>query len=418
MSSNPDMIVIGGGAIGVCSTYYLAEAGAKVTLVDRDDVAAGTSYGNAGLIVPSHSIPLAAPGVWVQGLKWMLSPESPFYIKPRPSLDLVSWLWKFRAACTAAQRDRSMPVLRDLLLKSVELYDELAALDGLDFFYEKRGVLYLYKTEEAMHEGEEEAELLSHIGLEAEVLDRTQVEERLGGVTEPVMGGIHHAEDAHIAPALFVRNLAAKAREMGVTIVPGAEVTGFRTEAQTIKAVTTNNGELEAGQIVLAAGAWSPEIARPLGLRLPIQAAKGYSITHERPEGFPDMPFICSDNRVGVTPMGDTVRYAGTLELAGMDLSISQRRVDAIRRAPPTYLSLLEDHPMQEIEVWAGLRPVTPDGLALIGRTPRYANLVIAAGHAAIGVSSGPATGKLVSQIVTGDKPFMDIAPFNPARFG
>ncbi len=418
MSSDPDVIVIGGGAIGVCSAYYLAEAGAKVTLVDRDDVAAGTSYGNAGLIVPSHSIPLAAPGVWVQGLKWMLSPESPFYVKPRPSLELISWLWKFRAACTVAQRDRSMPVLRDLLLKSVELYDELAALDDLDFFYEKRGVLYLYKTDEGVHEGEEEAELLGHIGLEAEVLDKAQVQERLGGLTDQVKGGVHFPQDAHIAPALFVRNLAAKAGEMGVTIVPGAEVQGFKTEAQTIKSVTTNNGDLEADQVVLAAGAWSPEIARPLGLKLPIQAAKGYSITHERPDGFPDIPLICSDDRVGVTPMGDTVRYAGTLELAGMDLSINQRRVDAIRRAPPTYLSLLEEQPMEELEVWAGLRPATPDGLALIGRVPRYANLVIAAGHAAIGVSSGPATGKLVSQIVTGETPFMDIAPFNPTRFG
>ena len=182
--------------------------------------------------------------------------------------------------------------------------------------------------------------------------------------------------------------------------------------------MNTSAGTLEADEVVLASGSWTPLLARELGIKAPIQAAKGYSVTFRRPEGIPEVPFICGEGRVAVTPMGDTIRFAGTLELAGIDLSINQRRVDAVSRAPAAYVSEVDTRDMERLEVWAGLRPLTPDGLSLLGRSPHYDNLTLAAGHAMIGMSSGPASARLVTQVITGEEPFMDMSPMDPARFG
>ena len=413
-----DVLVIGGGAVGVCSAYFLSESGRSVTLVDQDDICAGSSYGNAGLAVPSHSIPLASPGVLRQGLKWMLNPESPFYIKPRLDLDLFSWLWQFRAACTERHRDRATPFICEVSLKSLELFEAFAAMDDMDFAYQKRGGLHLFKTQKGLQKGIHEAEFLRGIGLEAQILGPAEVQERLGGVRTTVSGGVFYPEDAHMVPAEFVRALAGKVVSMGGRVLPSAKVVGFATQGRVITGVRTTRGELRASEVVLAAGSWTPGIARGLGLKVPIQPAKGYSVTYRRPEGFPDVPFVCGEAKMAVTPMRDTVRYAGTLELAGMDLSINHRRVAAVVRAPGAYLPDLDSAKMEQIEVWAGLRPCTPDGLPLLGRVPAYDNLTIAAGHAMIGVSTSPASGKLVAQIVTGQPTFVDISLLHPGRFG
>jgi D-amino-acid dehydrogenase len=190
---------------------------------------------------------------------------------------------------------------------------------------------------------------------------------------------------------------------------------GFETAGRRIAAVRTTRGDFRPGQVVLAAGAWSPAVARDLSLKLPIQAAKGYSLTFRRPDSAPSLPLVLSEARVAVTPMGPLLRFAGTLELAGMDLSFNRRRVDAIRQGPHRYLAGLED--LELVERWRGLRPVTPDGLPIVGRAPGCENLIVAAGHAMIGQSLGPITGKLVAQMACGEQPEFDLAPFRVERF-
>ncbi len=409
MAERSDVLVIGGGVVGVCSAYFLAEQGMQVTLIDRGEICSGSSYGNAGLVVPSHCVPLAAPGVIRKALKWMFNPESPFYVKPRMSLELFTWLWRFRAACNVRHRDRAMPLIRDLSLKSVELFDAFAAMDDMDFAYQKNGMLQIFDTGGGLAEGVAEGELARGVGLEVEVLDASGVRERLSGLATRAVGGVFYPQDAHMVPAQFVRALAKKVERMGVCVRPHTELMGFDRNGRSIRAVRTTRGEFAAGEVVLAAGSWSADLARRLDLKLSMQPAKGYSITFKRPDDFPFTPFMCMEAKVGVTPMGDMLRLAGTLELAGMDMSINQRRVRAVLRAADRYLPELDTETLQLLEIWRGLRPCTPDGLPYLGRPAGWDNLVIAAGHAMIGLSLGPVTGKLVSELAAREETAFDL---------
>jgi D-amino-acid dehydrogenase len=408
------VVVIGAGVVGVCSAYYLARAGARVTLVDQGDVAAGSSYGNAGLVVPSHSIPLAAPGVWWRGLKWMGDPESPFYIRPRPDPALARWLWRFRRACTAAHVQRALPLLRDLHYASLALFRELAGADGLDFGFRQEGVLGLYRTPAGLAEGVHEAERLESAGLPARVLDGVAARALEPAVAPDVLGAVLFPDDARLVPDRFVRGLAGVAVSLGVRLRTGTEVLGFRTAGGRIVAVETTRGDLVPDEVVLAAGAWSPGLGRSLGLALPVEPAKGYSVTFAHPPTPPRRPLLCGEARVAVTPMDDTLRFAGTLELAGLDLSIDRRRVAALVRGASRYLAT---PPTEVREVWRGLRPCTPDGLPIVGRPARPANLVVATGHAMIGVSLGPITGQIVAGLAQGRPPGLEIALLRPQRF-
>lgn len=416
MKDQPDVCIIGAGVIGLCSAYYLAEQGRQVTVVDKAHICGGCSCGNAGLIVPSHSIPLAAPGVLTQGLKWMLDPESPLYIKPRVDLDLISWLWQFRAACNENAVRAALPLLRDLHRASRDLFEELAAGEDLEFGYKQQGLLALFTSREHFDEDLEEAQLRGEYGLEFDVLDAAQVRELVPSVSPKVIGGIHHREDAHLDPAEFIHELARVVQEMGVEIETSTEVLGIETSGRQLSVVRTTRGDVQPKEVVLAAGAWSPRLVTDLRIKLPIQAAKGYSITVKRPDNDPAMPLYLSEPKVAVTPLGEMLRFAGTLELAGLDLSIDQRRVNAIRKAVPDYVAGTEG--LELIEIWRGLRPATPDGLPIIGHAHPYENLIVAGGHAMLGLSLGPITGKLVSEILSGNSPGIDLTPLRVARFG
>jgi D-amino-acid dehydrogenase len=408
------VLVIGGGVIGVSSAYYLARDGWEVTLLEKGEICAGSSYGNAGLIVPTHLVPLAAPGVWWQGVKWMLNSESPLYIKPRASLELARWLWRFRAACTPGRVRRAMPLLRRLSLESVELYRGFAEKD-LDFGFREAGSLTVFSTPEGLAHGREEAKLLREGGANVEVLDGAQARSLEPMLQKGVVGALYGKEDALLVPDRFVKGLAKLAESGGVRIMTGTEAIGFRTGGGRITAVDTTRGTFSADTVVVAAGAWSPGLGRTLGLRIPIQPAKGYSLTYRRPARAPSIPLLPAEGRFSVTPMGEFLRFGGTLELAGMDLSINRRRVDALRRKA---LQCIEGGESFELlEIWRGLRPCTPDGLPLVGRPRRVENLVMAAGHAMVGMSLGPATGRLVAQLCGGSTPPADVRLLDPDRF-
>jgi D-amino-acid dehydrogenase len=409
-------VVIGGGVIGVTSAYYLARDGWQVTLVERGEVCSGSSYGNAGLLVPSHVLPLAAPGVWWQGVKWMFKPDSPFYIKPRMDPELWIWLWRFRAACRPDRARRAMPLLRELSVASLELYRELAKLDGLEFAFRESGSMLVFLTAQAFEHGIQEARLFGEFGVPSKVLDGPAARSVEPALRPDVVGAVLFPEDALLVPDQFVKGLARVIEALGVQVRQGTEVLGFRVAGDRVSAVETTRGSLAADTVVLAAGAWSSSIVRSLGLRVPIQAAKGYSLTYRRPSKGPNVPLLPAEGRFSITPMGDLLRFGGTLELAGLDLSVNQRRVEALRRNASQYIG--ETDHLELLEIWRGLRPCTPDGLPLLGRSARFGNLIVAAGHAMVGMSLGPVTGKIVAQLAAAGSLVTDIRLLDPQRFG
>ena len=415
MVQEKDIIIIGGGIIGVSIAYYLARQGRSVTVLEKDDIGSGSSYGNAGLIANGFSIPMAAPGVPSQGLKWLLDATSPFYIKPRLNLDLISWLWKFLGACNEKQMRRSIPILLSLGQGSFDLFDDLLAKEDMDFGFEHKGRLILFKSEEGFDKWGNDIDLIKEFGVDVSALDADGVRQIEPDVLPAVTHGIYCEAYAHVNPGHFVDEMARIAKNHGVEIKTGTLVTGFEISDHQISTVLTSKGAYSPNQVVLAAGAWSPVIARDLNLRLPIQPAKGYSLTYKRPPASPQYPLSLSERKIAVTPMGDKLRFTSTLELAGFDPSINERRLAAIRHSVNEYLPGMEE---LEGEVkWFGYRPATPDDLPIIERSGKYKNLILATGHGTLGMTHGLITGKLVSQIILGETPLINLTPFRTDRF-
>ncbi len=415
MNSHYDVVIIGGGVIGVCSAYYLTQKGLSVLLIEKGDIASGCSYGNGGLIVPSHSMPLASPGALGDGLRWMLDPASPFYIKPRWDMELLNWLIRFVLASRREVMLRGLPVLRDLLLSSAVLFDDLSSNAGFDFGYEGKGALWVCLSKQRLEHEKKETQLFEKFDIPVQLMEQDEVHDLEPALLPQVMGGVYYPRDGHIDPARFVVGLAEKARGLGAQRWTKTEVMGFETSNGRVTGIRTTRGELHPKQVILAAGAWSPDVVKSLRLRIPIQAAKGYSITVENPDPSPKLPLLFGEARVVVNPLGDALRLAGTLEMAGMDFSFNTRRLDAIRTSSSAYLPGLAD--ANVIEIWRGLRPCTPDGLPIIGRSSDFNNLIIAAGHAMLGMSLGPVTGKLVSQLVCNEITDIDLKPMRMERF-
>jgi D-amino-acid dehydrogenase len=417
MDTKADVLIIGGGAIGVCSAYYISQKGLRVVLVDKGEVCSGSSYGNAGLIVPSHCVPLAAPSALHNAWKKLFTPNGPIYLKPRLDRDLFHWVWRFRQACSQRHLQSATPLLRQLSLASARMFEELSVSESLSFGYEKTGYLRLYNTASGLQEGAEEIQLLKSFGVNCELLNREQIQQLEPGIRIDVLGGVSYPEDAHVVPSRFVRGLAERLVLQGGQVLPFTEVFDFETSGRTITRVKTTRGDFAAKEIVLSAGSWVPEIIRNLGIRLPIQGAKGYSFTFKKPARWPAIPFSLGEAGVAVTAMDEFLRISGTFALVGLDLSWNTTRMRSMLEQAPQYLPDLEIKNLELLEVWRGLRPCSPDGLPFLGRSPKHDNLIVAAGHAMIGVSLSPITGKLVSQVVTGEQPSFDLTALRVDRF-
>jgi D-amino-acid dehydrogenase len=414
-----DVIVIGGGVIGLCSAWFLTQAGCRVAVLEKDEIGSGSSGENAGLIVPSHFIPLAAPGVLRQGMGWMLNPDSPFYIKPRLNLDLARWLWRFFRSATPGHVARSMPLLLELNLASLSLYETFAKLPEFEFGLTQNGLLLLYKTAVGQHECHELVAQAHAFDLPADMLDADQTREKLPGLHLNIGGSAWLPRDAHLNPRQLMDTLHRLLAEQGTTFFTQCEVQFFGVENGRIQTIYTPNQTFSANEIVLASGAWTPGIAHALNLRVPIQAAKGYSFMAPNLVGKLHIPLLLADAKVAITPLAHGIRFAGTLEMAGINTVINQRRIQAMQHAVPTYISdfNLHEETQPPAHLWAGLRPVTPDGLPLIGRVPTLKNLTLAAGHAMMGISLAPITGKLVTEIISGQPPSVDLTLLSANRF-
>lgn len=410
--------IIGGGVIGLFTAWYLREAGCEVTVIDRSDLTDGCSYGNAGMIVAGEFIPLAAPGVIAKGLRWMFDSRSPFYIKPRLDLDLTRWLWQFYRSCSVEKVNRAMPFLRDFNNWGKLLYREMAALDEFDFCYEEKGLLYLFRTAKAQRAQEETVDQAQSLGVEARFLSAAEVQQLEPGIRLDVLGGVYYPNDAHLYPDRLMEQLLSILRQKGVRFLAQREVTGLRAENGKIRKLALHNGEhLEVEQVVLAGGSWSDRLLRQLKLKMLMQDGKGYSFTLKNADLRPGIPTLFAEAKVAVTPMGPDLRIGGTLEISNHDPVIHRSRLEGILASIPAYYPELKvDMPALET-VWHGYRPCTPDGLPYIGRYPSVKNLTIATGHAMMGITQGPATGKLVAELLTDSKTTLDIDLLAPGRF-
>jgi D-amino-acid dehydrogenase len=412
--------VVGGGVAGLCTAYALARRGHAVTVLDEGTAeGGGCSYGNAGMIVPSHFVPLAAPGMVALGLRWMWSPESPFYIRPRPRLELLRWGLRFWRSANASHVARAAPLLRDLHLRSRRLFEEWSAAWGDGFGLTTTGLLMMCRTAHGLEEEGRAAEEARRLGIPAEVLTPAQTAERDPGLRLSIAGAVHYPLDAFLSPDRLMAGLQRESQRAGARICWGTRVTGWRTQGRRVAAALTGQGAVEADEYVLAAGIWSTPLARDLGLRLPMQAGKGYTLTLPHPARRPRLCAILSEARVAVTPMGQALRIGGTMELTGWEdpRRIAPARVRGILRSVAQYYPELTAEQFRDVPAWAGLRPCPPDGLPYLGRVARFENLSAATGHSMMGVSLGPVTGELMAQILSGEQPSLDVAPLRPDRF-
>ena len=407
----PNVTIIGGGVIGLCTAYYALKAGKSVLVLDRGPAGGDNcSAENAGMVVPSHFVPLAAPGMISLGLRWMLNPESPFAIRLRPSLDLMRWGFLFWKHANKAHVAASRELLRDLNLRSRALFAELA--DAEDYGLAKRGLVMLCEGQEALEEEAHLAEAATELGLDVEVCDAKRLAEIDPDIEMAAAGGVWFKQDCHMDPGKFLARLRSEIERMGGEIRHETEVRNFVREGGKIVAAD----DFTADQFVIAGGAWSPELARELGLKLPMQAGKGYSMTVPDPVQLPQLCSILTEARVAVTPMGDSLRFAGTMEIGKNDLSVNERRIAGIVKSIPRYFPQFKAEHFDGLKRWAGLRPCSPDGLPYIGPTTEK-NVFIASGHSMMGLSLAPVTGQLMAQLLCGEQPEIGIAQLAPQRF-
>jgi D-amino-acid dehydrogenase len=289
----------------------------------------------------------------------------------------------------------------------------------MDFGLRERGLLMLCKSEETLHEESLTAEYAQRLGVPCEILDQNGVTRLEPGIEVAVAGAIYFPKDCHLQPERLIAALEQKVRKNGGEFLWDSAVEGIRWGGRQVAAAcVSGKGEVEGDEFILASGSWSPEVASLLGLNLPMQAGKGYSLTLSKP---PQQPAICSiltEARVACTPMGDQLRFGGTMEIAGMnDQSINPRRIRGIVKAVPEYFPAFRETDFAEVKPWSGLRPCSPDGLPYLGRTLAAENVIVAAGHAMLGVSTAPATGRLVASLIGNEELPLDLSLLSPDRY-
>lgn len=401
--------------MGVACAVELARRGAAVTVIERDRIGHGCSFGNAGWLTPSQAVPLANPAMLLKSFKWMLDPESPLYIQPRLDPAYLRWLLGFLMASRRAKFERGAAALVELCRASVDLWENVARQSTEPFGFERHGLLAVYESASSLEGARGQIDLVAKSGVRVERWTADEVREREPAVVGTQVGGIFYPDDAHCEPYRAVMALAAQAAALGVRFVERTEVFGVSSPGAGPRELITTRGAVRADRVVLAAGSWSEDLGKLFDLRIPILGAKGYSLLLPRAIPHPTRSIYLIERKVAVNPHADALRIAGTLELVRNDFSINQRRVNVILRGARAMLNL-GDAPVAR-EIWRGLRPCAPDGMPLIGRARGRGDIWLATGHQMAGLKTATGTGLLLAQLMNGEKPGFDADVFRADRY-
>lgn len=414
-----NVLVIGGGIIGLSSAFYLQQAGHKVTVLDKGDFSDNCSYGNAGYVCPSHFIPLATPGIVWKGLKWMFNSRSPFYVRPSLDSSLIDWGFKFIKSANQKKVEAAAIPLRDIAVLSQKEYQNWASLPGFDFAYQQKGLLEIFQTQAAAEHAQHTVAKGKELGLAVELLNYEDMQSMEPQTKINGIGAVFFKCDAHLYPNKLMRSLLAYLKQRGVQLIANEEVVSFEKEGKKIKKAITAKQVYEADEVIIATGAWSREIAAMMETKIPMMPGRGYSLTLENSKYQLNYPAILVEGRVAVTPMdGNKIRFGGTMEVVPTKTPPRYHRVEGILNAVKSFIPEF-DIPMPSTDqLWYGYRPCSADGLPYIGRISHYKNVVVATGHAMLGLSLGAGTGKLVSELVDEKASSMDLKPFAVERFG
>ena len=414
-SSDRHTLIIGGGVIGGFCAWFLRQTGRQVTIIDRNEFGAGCSHGNCGYVSPSHVLPLTAPGQIRRGVKGMISRNAALRIRPRLSPSMWAWLFKFAMRCNRRNMVSAGRGRHAILESSRQLYQEIIEHENLDVEWKTDGLLFVFRDQKRFEPYAETDRLLStDFGVPAEPIDGEQLA-KLEPALQPGMAGAwHYPNDAHLRPDRLMSEMHRKLVEAGVEIVGQTEMKEFVSSNQTITHVRTQDREISADEFVVATGPLTPMLNSVLGCRIPIQPGKGYSITMARPKICPRYPLLLQEVHVGITPFDTGYRIGSTMEFAGYNTVLSPERLQYLRNGAARYLVEPTAEPVNE--EWYGWRPMTWDGLPYIDRTPRFKNAWVAAGHNMLGLSMGAATGKLITELVTGAAPHISPEPYRIGR--
>lgn len=413
--TRPDVLILGAGVIGLACAWYLLESGRRVTVIDRGRVGGGASHGNCGTLTPSHSAPLAMPGMVLKALRMMWRKDAPFHVAPRLDVELLGWLARFAGRCNWRDFQAVNRAKAQILTHSRGLTGDLVAGQGMDCGFAANGTLYVFREQQALDGFAWHLDSLRAVGIPVEERSGAQVRALEPCLRDEVIGGVFHPGDAQLRPDRYVAELARLVRNAGGVIVEDCAVEDFAVSGSRIDGVVTARGRYDADEIVLALGAWSPLLARRLDLRIPLQPGKGYSITYDRPALAPRIPLVLREDSVCVTAWADGYRLGSTMEFAGYDETLNRLRLDALRRGAARYLR--EPEGPRVLEEWFGWRPMTWDDLPILGRSAHWDNLSLATGHGMLGVSMSLASGQLVAELLAGATPTLDPAPYSPLRF-
>ncbi len=403
----------------MCSAYFLHKSGYQVSIFDANKIGVECSYGNAGLIVPSHFETLASPGILKKGLKWMLNPNSPFFLKPKLDLDLLKWIIRFNTFCTTKHVNENKHFLKDINLYSLDLYKQLKQSSDFEFDFKNSGLLMMCKEEKTLKEEQALVKEAKEIGLNAEILNSDDLKKLEPNASFNVLGASYFKDDSKIQPYDFIIAIKNYLEKNGVNIYENCLIEDVNiSNGKVVSIVDSSNNDYSFDQYVFTTGIYTSKIAKKFNLNLPMQGGKGFSFIANKNEALDfSTPMILAEEKVAVTPYSDYVRFGGTMMLGVNDLTINDRRINNIRKAANSYINGLEISESSMKDIWAGLRPCSPDGIPYIGRSDSLSNVIIATGHAMMGVSLGPATGKIVSDLINENNTDLNIQKMNLNRF-
>ena len=408
-------IVVGAGIIGLACAYALRKRGREVLVIDQAQPGAACSSGNAGWIVPSLSGPLPGPGLTRTSLQYILRRDSPLYIAPRAAPGLARWLWRFWRCCNRRDFRRGLDAVANLNRRTLSQFDQLER-DGLSFELHRDGLLFVFLDPGHMRATLADFEHYRSFGYEdPRPLDGSALRELEPVLSDEVNSGFLVPNEYHVRPETLTAAYLAGLGSLQVPIQTGVAVLGPAGRSGRSALLETSAGPIAGDEILITAGAWSGRLAERFGIRLPVQAGKGYSITLDGNAPPITRPLYLGEARVGCSPFQGAVRFAGTMELSGINTVLDRRRVVGMRKGIARYLRT-PVAPDDGIE-WVGMRPLTPDGLPLLGRLPGFENHYIATGHAMLGVTLAPATAEAMAELMTGIGPAPELAAFDPGRF-